>query len=248
VTLASSGEGAVAGLFTHIVFKVLTAVEADSRRSNQHEFNASAGLRAAFGRAQPQALVTDFLWMPDDADWRRERGVLTWYDSRARHSTRSEYRLYYRDNDVTRRAGPGCLLLIARRPDGTVLVLLAPGTGKAAARIAWLFGIEALPGAGFTALTIEPQVRDGLARAFGARSVESEDWQTQSDPRVGTARPDVLAGARDAQSRIAGAFEAGDPGEDWDDLTISLPETAPAGVAGDGLSETIRGLVGRSRD
>lgn len=241
----STGEGALAGLFTHVVFKVLTAVEADSRRSNQHEFNAVAGLRAAFGRAQPQALVTDFLWMPDDADWRREHGVLTWYDSRAKHPTRSEYRLYYRDNDVTRRAGPGCLLLIARRPDSTVLVLLAPGTGMAAARIAWLFGIEALPGAGFAALTIEPHVRDGLARAFGARPVENEHWQTRANPLVGSARPEVLAGARDAQSRIGDAV---DSGEDWDDLTISLPETAPTGVAGEGLGKTIRGLLSRSRD
>jgi hypothetical protein len=242
VTSAASGEGALAGLFTHVVFKVLTAVEADSRRSNQHEFNASEGLRAAFGPAQPQYLVTDFLWMPDDAAWRRERGELTWYDSRARHPTRSEYRLYYRDNDVTRRAGPGDLLLIARRSDGTVLVLLTPGTGVAAARIAWLFGIEARPGSGFAALSIAPEARDRLALAFGAKPRRPIDWEGEREAQIGISQPEVVDAARAVQAKLGDAVESGD---DWGDLAISLPETAPADVAGEGLGETIRGVIRR---
>jgi hypothetical protein len=177
--MTASGSGALAGLFTHVVFKILTPVETDARRSNQHEFNASAGLRAAFGVAHPQQLTTDFLWMPDDAAWRRERGILTWYDARANHPTRSEYRLYYRDNDVTKRAGPGDLLLIARRLDGTVLLLLAPGTGLATARISWLFGIEIAPGSGFAALTIDADAQRRLASAFGVTPISADSWEAE---------------------------------------------------------------------
>lgn len=241
---SAAGGGALAGLFTHVVFKVLTAVEADGSRSNQHEFNASAGLRDAFGRAQPQHLGADFVWMPDDADWSRESGVLTWYDARARHLTRSEYRLYYRDNDITRRAGPGDLLIIARRPDGSVLLLLAPGTGTAAARLTWLFGIETLPGSGFSALTIDPEARERLRMTFGAPSVVDEDWVAEATAAPRTSDPDVLDNVRRAQARLG---DAADDGEEWGDLALSLPQTAPISVSGPGLEEAIRVVIGRSR-
>lgn len=241
------GGGALAGLFTHVVFKLLTPVEADGGRSNQHEFNASAGLRDAFGPAQPQRLAADFVWMPDDADWCREAGVLTWYDARARHPVRSEYRLYYRDNDVTRRAGPGDLLLIARRPDGSVLVLLAPSTGPAAARLSWLFGLEILPGSGFAALSIDPTSRARLAATFGARDLPPADWETETPASPGPSRIDVLEGAREVQAKLGGTVEKYEDGDgDWGGLALSLPESAPPALSGSDLRRTISGVIGRS--
>ncbi len=174
--------GALAGSFTHVVFKRLAAVEADATRSNQHEFNASAALREMFRLEQPQRMETDFVWMPDDGAFVTEKGVLTWYDARARHPTRSEYRLYYPDNAVVALASAGDMLLIGKRPNGRVLLLLAPGSGVAAERIAWLFGIEVLPGSGFAALSIDPGKDRALAveLAIGAFVPRSGDgWESE---------------------------------------------------------------------
>lgn len=241
--MSGPGEGVLAAAFSHIVFKRLSAVEADAGRSNQHEFNASSGLRAAFGRDQPQRLTTDFIWMPDDGAYVRERGVLTWYDARARHPTRSEYRLYYRDNDVTRRAGPGDLLLIARRRDGTVLLLMAPGAGEALARISWLFGIDCEPGASFAALAISPEVRRDLARGIlGDVSTARDEWSEDRPFSTGMGDRSVRAQAGQSQRMISVVT---DTDGDWSDLAISLPDNAPQGLGGEVMGQTIEGLLKR---
>ena len=176
-----SPEGALRKAFSAIAFKKLTVVETDTARSNQHEFNGSKALRALFGPESPQRIPTEFVWMPDDGDFVRETGLLTWYDARARHPTRSEYRLYYVGNPVTDRARAGDFLVIARRPDGSTLLLLAPGGGIAAARIALMFGIEAEPGAAFAAITLAAgqrvAVKDVDPSAAAAGSGPSSDGQ-----------------------------------------------------------------------
>ena len=198
--------GALAGSFTHVVFKGLTAVEADATRSNQHEFNASGALREMFGLEQPQRMETDFVWMPDDGAFVTEKGVLTWYDARARHPTRSEFRLYYRDNAVVARASAGDMLLIGKRPNGRILLLLAPGSGVAAERIAWLFGIEVLPGSGFAALSIEPGTDRALAveLASGAFAPPSGDgWESEEAMAAASDDGAVRDGVRADQAGVS---------------------------------------------
>lgn len=239
--MSEGGSGVLAAAFASVVFKRLTTVETEKTRSNQHEFNASAGLRDAFGRDQPQRIETDFLWMPDDGEFLRERGILTWYDARARHPTRSEYRLYYRDNAVTRRARAGDLLLLARRFDGTALLVTAPGSGLAAARLAWLFGIEAAPGAGFAALEISSEARRRLAEIVGGGRVPQDlGWEAETAMLAGAASPSVRRAARHAQRSVASAVTE-EPG--WDDLVASLPQEAPAALGGEALNRTIPGVL-----
>lgn len=233
--------GVLAGRFTHVVFKRLSAVEADRSRSNQHEFDAPKALRDAFGSAQPRRIDTDFVWMPDDGDFIAERGDLTWYDSRARHPTRSEYRVYYRDNAVTRCALAGALLLIALRPDDTVLLVLAPGTGLAAARISWLFGIEASPGSGFAALDIDPAAGRKLTSQLGmSPDQQPGGWEEESEMLVGKSDREIRRQAADAQQKVAGvtASEA-----QWDDIVLSFPAPPPAELAGAGFGHTVRGVI-----
>ena len=231
----------LAGEFTHVVFKRLSAVEADRSRSNQHEFNAPKTLRDAFGGAQPRRIDTDFIWMPDNGDFIAERGDLTWYDSRARHPTRSEYRVYYRDNAVTRYASAGALLLIALRPDDTVLLVLAPGTGLAAARISWLFGIEALPGSGFAALDIDPAAGRKLTSQLGMSPDQQLDgWEEETGMVVGKADGEVRRQAADAQHKIAGVTVSE---AQWDDIVLSFPAAPPAEIAGAGFGHTVRGVI-----
>ena len=240
--MSVAGSGVLAAAFSDVAFKRLTTVETESTRSNQHEFNASAGLREAFGPDQPQRIETDFVWMPDDGEFLREQGILTWYDARARHPRRSEYRLYYRDNAVTRRGRAGDLLLLARRFDGTALLVMAPGSGLAAARLAWLFGIEAAPGAGFAALAISPDARRRLAEMVGVGPVQdASGWEVETPMIGGRASPSVRRATGQVQRSVASAVTE-EPG--WDDLIVSLPDDAPSAFAGEALSRTIRGVLG----
>lgn len=242
-----NGGGALAAEFSHVVFKRLSAVEADSARSNQHEFNAPKALRDAFGLEQPRRIDTDFVWMPDDGDFLTEQGLLTWYDSRARHPTRSEYRLYYRDNAVTANASAGDLLLLAIRPDGNVLLILAPGTGLAAARIAWLFGIEAVPGAGFAALDIDSATGQSLAARLGATvSVQAIDWEEDISMSAGgedEALRSVVGQAQRQIGLVAANFETS-----WEDVVLTLHSQPPSGLGGIGLERTVRGVLAPRTD
>jgi len=233
--------GTLASEFTHVVFKRLSAVEADRSRSNQHEFNAPKALREAFGAEQPRRIDTDFVWMPDDGAFLTERGDLTWYDSRARHPTRSEYRVYYKDNPVTERATAGALLLIALRPDGTVLLVLAPGTGLAAARISWLFGIEVAPGSGFAALDIDPAAGRDLTSQLGTYlDKQPAGWEDEPEMHVVQSDEALRRKAAAAQKEIA-TIAAGEP--QWDDIILAFPEPPPPEIAGVGFEHTIRGVI-----
>lgn len=224
--------GALAGSFTHVVFKGLTAVEADATRSNQHEFNASAALREMFGLHQPQRMETDFVWMPDDGAFVTEKGLLTWYDARARHTTRSEYRLYYRDNAVVARASAGDMLLIGKRPNGRILLLLAPGSGVAAERIAWLFGIEVLPGSGFAALSIDAGIDRALAVELAAGSLAPSpfgEWESETTMVAAADDDDVRNGVRADQLGVREVGRSYDP--EW------------LGSSDDSLVQTVHGVL-----
>lgn len=210
------GRGALAATFSAIAFKRLTAVETDATRSNQHEFNGGRALMRLFGPESPQRVVTDFVWMPDDGDFVREEGLLTWYDARARHPTRSEYRLYYVGNDVTNRAREGDLLVIARKTDGATLMLLAPGSGLAATRIAWMFGLEAEPGAAFAAFGLDADDRSRMREALaGAEDAPDEDWASESQGELTRADPSIRASLLQMQKAIGEEREMEDAGGGW---------------------------------
>ncbi|MNR94495.1 hypothetical protein D3C72_255800 [compost metagenome] len=210
------GRGALAATFSAIAFKRLTAVETDATRSNQHEFNGGRALMRLFGPESPQRVVTDFVWMPDDGDFVREKGLLTWYDARARHPSRSEYRLYYVGNDVTNRAREGDLLVIARKTDGATLMLLAPGSGLAATRIAWMFGLEAEPGAAFAAFGLDADDRSRMREALaGEEDAPDEDWASESQGELTRADPSIRASLLQMQKAIGEEREMEDAGGGW---------------------------------
>lgn len=186
--------------FRQIVFKKLSAVETDADVSNQHEFNGSRGLMNLFGKKQPQRTCSQFFWLGNDGTVIQAAGALTWYDSRAKHPTRSEYRLYYKSNPVTNLAGEGDFLIIARRTNGATLVLLSPGTGVAASTLSSVFGIETEPGRAFASLSFSS---DGSG---DSDTEHSSAWHadgvvpfTQSDRSL----VDKIAGVQNAIGRVS---------------------------------------------
>lgn len=146
-------------VFAAAALKRLSAVEVDPTRSNQREFNGVAALKTVFGTGRLDELPTVFLFL-DDEGVARDDGTMTWYNAREHTPDRSEFRCYYRPNDVMGRVREGDLVLIARRADQRGAVVIATQAGSTSAhQLALLVG-EPAGGEGFEALNLdEPAAR-----------------------------------------------------------------------------------------
>lgn len=142
--------GYLSEFFSGVSIKRLSAVEADVARSNQHEFNGDKGLRKLFG-SERQEFQGLFIYLSDnDDDPVVADGPLTWYDAREKHPVRSEHRLYFPTTSVSLCAAEGDLLVIGKRPDDSVLVLIVQGDSTIANQILWLFSVDLEGHAGFS--------------------------------------------------------------------------------------------------
>ncbi len=167
--------GYLSEYFEGVAAKRLSAVEADETRSNQHEYNATKAMLDFMGRpAGKTRLPTRFVYMSDEDDEPVfEDAFLTLYDSRERHPTRSEYRFYFPTTQVSQLAGENDLLVIAKRRDGGMLVVIAEYGSSAANQIEWLFGLsgDMLPGFSVRAELENDQDRIGFAATFILESI-----------------------------------------------------------------------------
>lgn len=141
-------QGYLSQYFDGVALKRLSVVEADLIHSNQHEFNGVEGLREILG--EPEGKVrfpAKFLYLTDhDDEPVVEDGFLTWYDARQKARSergvmRWEYRLYFPTNLVSQCAAAGDLLVIAKRPDNTLLAIVAEKGTTIERQIMWLFGL-----------------------------------------------------------------------------------------------------------
>lgn len=136
--------GYLSEFFTAVGMKTLSAVEADAARSNQHEYNGDKGLMRVFGRATgKQVYKALYIYLSDgDDEPVVANGTVTWYDARQNHPTRSEHRLYFPTTTVSTCAAEGDLLVVGRRPDDSVLVIIAQGGSTIANQMQWLFSVQ----------------------------------------------------------------------------------------------------------
>jgi len=150
-------KGYLSQYFEGVAVKELSAVEANVLTSNQHEFNGVEGLRNILG--EPEGKVrypATFLYLTDnDDDPVIENGFLTWYDARQkarieRGVMRYEYRLYFPTNQVSQCANSGDVLVIAKRPDNTLLAIVAEAETTISRQILWLFGFSDVSHPGFS--------------------------------------------------------------------------------------------------
>lgn len=160
--------------FSGVAIKTLSSVEADILASNQHEFNGVEALKAIFGTATgKQRYMARFLYLEDESDSPVTADTqVTWYDAREAHPTRSEHRLYFPTTDVSLRAAAGDLLVIARKQDGTLLIVTARKGSTIASQLAWLFGSSGQSPSGFH-ITLEA-VADEVRLRFASRLVLDE--------------------------------------------------------------------------
>lgn len=129
--------------FSGVVAKRLSAVEVDSKKSNQHEFNGVRPLRSLLGDDRMDQMPSTFMYFGDNEDKTvMADGFLTWYDSRKDIPHRSaEYRLYFPTTSVTEMMQEGDLLLVAKKTDGSILMITVQGGSTIENQLLWLFGI-----------------------------------------------------------------------------------------------------------
>ncbi len=126
--------------FKGIIAKRLSVVEVMPKKSNQHEYNATSGMKEIFGLAD-RKFETDFLYI-DDENSVTDKNFLTWYDARRNHPTRSEYRLYYPSTKVSEMAKAGDSLFICVRQDNTILCIIADEKSTITSQLYWLFDLN----------------------------------------------------------------------------------------------------------
>ena len=134
--------GALSSYFDGAVAKTLADVDIDLSKSNQHEFNGTRPLRLLLGDDDIRDIRTIFAYMCDEAEPELCEGSVTWYDARRKHPTRTEYRLYYKDNPAIRRTSTGDLMVLANSDDLGLLILFAKRGSTIESQLKWLFGFE----------------------------------------------------------------------------------------------------------
>lgn len=164
--------GLLSDYFEGAAVKRLSVVEADPKRSHQHEF-AGGHLRKMFGDDDRLKFPARFIWMGDEQEGISEDGLLSWYDSRRNNPNRGpEYRLYYFDNSITAMMKEGDSFFVAPRRDGTALVIITPQGSTIENQLIWLFGIENQAKLEFQARTIPADESSRLD--FAARYILDE--------------------------------------------------------------------------
>jgi len=139
----SMKKGCLSEYFSGVVAKRLSAVEADPKKSNQHEFNGVKPLRSLLGDDRMDQMPSRFMYFGDDEEKTiRADGYLTWYDSRIDQPHRSaEYRLYFPTTSVTEMMQEGDLLFVAKKTDGSIQLITVQGGSTVENQLLWLFGI-----------------------------------------------------------------------------------------------------------
>ena len=109
--------------FTGVGVKRLSAVDAEPKRSNQHEVGTTRAMRTQFlGEEQHRRYPTTYIWLGEEQDGLTVEGVVTHYDTREQQPHRApEWRLYYLSNAVTETMREGDTLFLSMSGEGDSL-------------------------------------------------------------------------------------------------------------------------------
>lgn len=132
--------GFLSQYFDGVAVKRLKPVEVCVSISNQHEFNANGALRCLLGENRT-TYDSKFLWLSGENEGVSAGGRVTWYDAREKHPTRTEYRLYFSSNSAMAQAQVGDLLIVARRADQSLYIIVVAAGSTLENQLCWLFGM-----------------------------------------------------------------------------------------------------------
>ena len=137
--------GQLRDYFAGVGVKRLTAVDAEPRRSNQHEIGTTQAMRRQFlGEVQHQRFRATYVWLGGDQDGFTAEGTATHYDAREQQEHRSpEWRLYYPSNPVTEAMREGDTLFLAMTNDERLYFVVTPKGLTSERQLSWLFDLNA---------------------------------------------------------------------------------------------------------
>ena len=174
--------GHLSDFFSGVVVKALSSVETQPAVSHQHEFNGSAPLRDLLGTDDRRNIPSRFVWFGDGYETRSADGWLSWYDARRAHPSRTEYRLYYPENEVTGLMKPEDLFFMATLRDGSALVVITPSGTTIQNQLLWLFGLDAPSGDQFAFQDVARG--PGAELGFAAKLILEELGIEVTEPEV----------------------------------------------------------------
>lgn len=180
-----------------VAYKRISAVESAPERSHQHEFNGTDALREVLGTEPRQDWPARWIFLGDDEDPRLESHACSWYDARASHPTRSEWRLYFRGDPPL---DEDDFLVIVRRERADELLLILARSGS-------------VPWQQFRALLGARDAKQGTFKALRLEEVDSVYVDVLSDV-LGVAgwMPFPFLGDHEGLVKLFEAFPEGFPG------------------------------------
>ena len=132
-------------LFSAISAKYLAATDADPKTSHGHEIGGLSAMRKCWGKVDDLIdIPARFVYLGINGDDPIiATSSVSWYDSRKYDEERgAEWRVYYKDNDVTRVMGPGDFIILAQMKNGEAFCAIAPAGSSGEKRLRLLFGIS----------------------------------------------------------------------------------------------------------
>ncbi len=136
--------GQLSDYFEGVGVKRLSAVDAEPKKSNQHEVGTTKEMRNEFlGETNQQKFPAIYIWLGGDQEGFTEESWATHYDSRLKNPDRSpEWRLYYPSNPVTEAMRAGDTLFLAKDQGGVLWFIVAPEGSTSEQQLFWLFGLR----------------------------------------------------------------------------------------------------------
>ena len=220
--------------------KYMVAVDIPKGGSNQHEIGGlvKAGIGNLLTRrcdgAEKAVFPATYIRLDDSDAPLVVKGDATWYDARHKNPSRPpEYRLYYRDNEVSNLFAAGDFLLVALSRKYELLVICAPRGSEAELKVRAIFEIENLAVSGaFTNTHVEIgkallPLEYVFADALGVELSRSDDESLTGIlvDRFGLAFPSSREFSAFARSTLTGIDPVNHPDEaliSWQDQETRL--------------------------
>ena len=136
--------GQLRDYFAGVGVKRLTAVDAETRKSNQHEVGTTRDMRRQFlGEIQRRTFRAIYVWLGEEQDGFTAEGTATHYDTREKQPDRaSEWRLYYPSNPVTEAMKERDTLFLAMSNNHLLYFIVTPEGSTSEQQLSWLFDLH----------------------------------------------------------------------------------------------------------
>ena len=209
--------GQLRDFFAGVGVKRLSTVDADPKRSHQHEVGTTWPMRERFlGDAGREEFGVSYVWMGHGRDRFSVPGTATHYDARAGKPHRApEWRLYYRANRVTDAMRDGDTLFLAMDRSRHLYFIVAPQGSTSERQLSWLFDITP-SGKTFVAPDLTDRQLDYAARfILGELGIEPEDRDLDRLDSIiepyGRKFPTTAEFSRRARETLPGVIGEDDP-------------------------------------